>query len=234
MNDTRINKLISQLGIASRRNAEKMIENGKVFINNKVAKIGQKVSLNDEIKINGVVVNKIQEHKYYLLNKPKKTICSLKDNFNRTIVTDLIDDDTYLFPVGRLDYDTTGVLLITNDGELANRLTHPSYNIKRVYRARLDKPITYQHLKYLNGQNVYVNKKLSTQVVEQIDNKSYLITISQGSYHHIKKLFELVERKVIDLKRIEFASLTCEKMMVGQYRKLKLNEIKKLKLLVNL
>lgn len=230
--EVRINKFLSQNGIASRRHAEEMIKNGNVLINDKVATLGQKVLPSDVVKVNGTIVNTNIELKYYLINKPKKTICSLKDNFNRQLVVDLIEDDDYLFPVGRLDYDTTGVLLITNDGELANKLTHPSSQIERVYRARLNQPLNKKELFFLNSENVCVNNKQSFQIVEQVNNKTYLVTITQGSYHHIKKMFELVDKKVVDLKRIMFANLTCEKMMVGEYRKLKNHEIKKLKLLL--
>ena len=233
MNEIRINKFLSQQGIVSRREAEKLILEGKILINDQVAKLGQKINSNDVIKINNQIIfhNPI-EYKYYLLNKPKKTICSLKDNFQRQTVIDLIDDPDYLYPVGRLDYDTTGVLLITNDGEMANKLMHPSYQIIRIYRARLDSSLNFADLKFLNSHRVMVDNKQSIQKVEQVDKKTYLVTINQGHYHHIKKLFALVNKIVLDLKRVQFGFLTCEKMMVGEYRQLKSNEIKKLKALV--
>ncbi len=230
----RINKYLSQAGYASRREAEELIKKNKVKVNGKFAILGQRVNENDVVEVNGNVIKLIEEKKYYLLNKPKKTICTLKDNFNRVKVVDLIDDDSYLFPVGRLDYDTTGVILITNDGELANKLAHPSSQIKRIYRARLNESLNLKEFNFLNSDDVIINNKKSKQVVDQVENKSYLITISQGSYHHIKKLFELVDKKVLDLKRIEFAGLTCDKMPVGSYRMLKPHEIKLLKKLVNL
>lgn len=233
MNEIRINKFLSQQGIVSRREAEKLIIEGKILVNDQVAKLGQKISSNDVVKINNqIVFHSPIEHKYYLLNKPKKTICSLKDNFQRQTVIDLIDDPDYLYPVGRLDYDTTGVLLITNDGEMANKLMHPSYQIIRIYRARLDSSLNFADLKFLNSHRVMVDNKQSIQKVEQVDKKTYLVTINQGHYHHIKKLFTLVNKTVLDLKRVQFGFLTCEKMMVGEYRQLKSNEIKKLKALV--
>lgn len=233
MNEIRINKFLSQQGIVSRREAEKLIIEGKILVNDQVAKLGQKISSNDVVKINNqIVFHSPIEHKYYLLNKPKKTICSLKDNFQRQTVIDLIDDPDYLYPVGRLDYDTTGVLLITNDGEMANKLMHPSYQIIRIYRARLDSSLNFADLKFLNSHRVMVDNKQSIQKVEQVDKKTYLVTINQGHYHHIKKLFALVNKIVLDLKRVQFGFLTCEKMMVGEYRQLKSNEIKKLKALV--
>lgn len=230
----RINKYLSQCGIASRRVAEELIFNKKVKVNGEFAILGQKIFETDTVLVNNKPVIFNENKIYYLLNKPKKTICTLKDNFGREKVTDLINDDNYLFPIGRLDYNTTGVLIITNDGELANKLIHPSSEIKRIYRARLDKTLTHKELLFLNSPNVEVNGKPSLQVVEQVDTKSYLITLHQGSYHHIKELFKIVNRNVIDLKRIEFAGLTCEGMVVGSYRKLKPFEIKMLKKMVNL
>ena len=230
----RINKFLSQCGFSSRRQAEELIKNKKVIINNKIAILGQKIYEKDIVLVNQKQIEIKQEKKYYLINKPKKTLCTLKDNFNRQIIIDLIDDDDYLFPVGRLDYNTTGVSLITNDGELAHTLTHPSYNIKRVYRARLDQSLSKKELFFLNSNKVTINGKNSKQIIEQIDKKSYLVTLWEGSYHHVKKIFEEVNKKVYDLKRIEFAGLTCEKMPVGSYRSLKIHEIKLLKKIVEI
>ncbi|MGL6124912.1 MAG: pseudouridine synthase [Metamycoplasmataceae bacterium] len=234
MEEIRVQKLISQSGIASRREAEELIKSKKVLINGDVAILGQRAKSTDEITVNGKIIPKIQEHKYYIINKPKKTICTLKDNFNRTIITDLIDEKDYIYPIGRLDYNTTGVLLLTNDGELANKLTHPSNEIIRRYRARLDAKLEKNELNYLNGDNIFVNGKISKQTVELIESKTYLVTLREGSYHHVKKIFELVEREVVDLKRIEFAGLTNEKLMVGEYRKLKPFEVRSLKKLVGM
>ena len=234
MEEIRIQKIISQAGVASRREAEELIKKQKVSINGIIASLGQKAKSSDKIVVNGKEIPQQQDHKYYIINKPKKTICTLKDNFNRTIITDLIDEDSYIYPIGRLDYNTTGVLLLTNNGELANRLAHPSFEVVRRYRARLDFKLDKNELIYLNGDNVIVNGKVSKQIIELIESKTYLITLREGSYHHIKKIFELVEREVIDLKRIEFAGLTVEKMMVGEYRKLKSTEVKSLKKLVGI
>ncbi|MGL4251998.1 MAG: pseudouridine synthase [Metamycoplasmataceae bacterium] len=234
MKETRVQKLISHAGVASRREAEELIKKGQVLINGEPAVLGQKAKENDEIIVNGKVLPQIKEHKYYIINKPKKTVCTLKDNFNRTIITDLIDEEDYIYPVGRLDYNTTGALLLMNNGELANKLIHPSFEIVRKYRARLDNTLTKKELLYLNGDNIYVNGKLSKQNVELIESRTYLVTLKEGSYHHIKKLFELVEREVVDLKRVEFAGLTVEKLMVGEYRKLKALEVRALKKLVGI
>ncbi len=234
MEEIRIQKLISQGGVASRREAEELIKKGKVTVNGKIATIGQKATQKDIIIINGKELSQPKEHKYYIINKPERTICTLKDNFNRAIITDLIDETDYIYPIGRLDYNTTGVLLLTNNGELANRLAHPSFEVIRRYRARLDSKLEKNELDFLNGDNVIVNGKISKQIVELIESKTYLITLREGSYHHIKKIFKLVEREVLDLKRIEFAGLTVDKLMLGQYRRLKASEVKMLKKLVGI
>lgn len=225
----RINKFLSQAGICSRRKAEEMIKNKEVTINNQVANIGQKVFENDIVKIkNQIITNKV-EKKYYLINKPKKTICSLKDNFDRNIVVNLIENDDYLFPVGRLDYNTTGALLITNDGELANALTHPSSEIIRIYHAKIDQKLKKQELDILNSNSILINEKPSIQKVIPISEKSYEVELKQGSYRHVKKLFESVNKNVVELKRISFAGISCEKMPLGSYRKLTPFEIKQLR-----
>ncbi|ADE19524.1 pseudouridine synthase [Mycoplasma crocodyli] len=226
----RIQKLLSQAGIASRRSSEELIKKGLVKINDKVALVGQKASFNDKITVNGKEI--LQEKKvYYILNKPAKYVCTNKDNFDRKKVIDLLPNDVRIFPVGRLDYDTTGVLLLTNDGELSNKLIHPSFKILRKYRARLDEPLSRQDLNELNKDQI-INGKLSSQSVEQLDNKTYLVSLHQGTYHHVKELFSKVGRLVINLKRVEFAGLGVEKIPVGEFRSLTMKEIKSLHNLV--
>ncbi|MGP1451303.1 MAG: pseudouridine synthase [Metamycoplasmataceae bacterium] len=233
MEKIRIQKVIAQSGYCSRRKAEELIIQNKVKVNNQLATIGMLVDLNDQIYINGKKINQKEEFVYFLLNKPPKTICTLNDPQNRKKVTDLIDTDKRIFTVGRLDYDTTGVLFLTNDGDFAYKLTHPKFNIVRKYRARLNEPLTINEIKKLN-QPVKINEIFSNQLVEQIDNKTYLVTLNLGTYHHIKELFKIVDKKVINLKRIEYAGITVEKMMVGQYRKLSINELKNIKTLIHL
>ncbi|UUD36613.1 rRNA pseudouridine synthase [Mycoplasmopsis citelli] len=232
VNLQRIQKLLSQAGIASRREAESFIKAGRVTINGKVAQLGDKATFKDEILVDKKPIAP-EEHVYFVLNKPPKTVCTLKDNFNRTIVTDLIDTPYKIFPVGRLDYDTTGVLLLTNDGDLSNKLTHPSFEILRVYRARLNEPLSKEEFKRLN-RPLMINKTLSKQQIIQADTKSYFVILHVGTYHHVKKIFESVNKLVINLKRVEYAGITVEKLPVGHYRKLTLKEIKNLKNLVRI
>lgn len=231
MKQERIQKIISQSGFCSRRNAEKLIEQKRVKVNNVLATIGQLASFDDEIKIDNKAINSKEEFVYFLINKPQKTICTLNDPLGRTKVTDLIDTNKRIFPVGRLDYDTTGALILTNDGDLSYKLTHPKFEIIRKYRARLNESLQKNEINILN-QPVMINGSISKQVVEQVDKKTYVVTLHIGTYHHIKELFKTVGKKVISLKRIEFAGINVEKMMLGQYRKLTFKELKSLKNLV--
>ncbi|KUH47374.1 pseudouridine synthase [Mycoplasmopsis meleagridis] len=228
----RLQKIIANSGFCSRREAEKYIFNSKVKVNNKIAKIGQLASYDDKIEINNQLIS-FNNFKlvYFLLNKPKKTISSAKDPQKRTTVVDLIKTDQRIVPVGRLDYNTTGALLLTNDLNLVNKLTHPKYQIIRVYRARINIPLTLKEFKEIN-RGIIVNGKISHQIVDQVADKSYLIQLHVGSYHHIKELFKYFNREVINLKRISYANLTVEKMPEGSYRSLKIKEIKDLKRLI--
>lgn len=231
----RIQKIIAQAGIASRRKAEELIKEGKVIINGKVASLGDKGTMNDEIIVDGVPIIEKEEFVYYVINKPDKVITSLKDPSGRLVITDFIPEKRRIVPVGRLDYDTTGTLLLTNDGELVYRLTHPSYEVKRTYRARITRPLTKQELKKLNYGEIEVNGVMSKQKVEQVEAKSYLVTLHVGTYHHVKKLFEHFDTKVIGLSRTSYAGIShVGKLAMGEYRKLNIKEVRMLKQLVGL
>ncbi|WP_435128352.1 pseudouridine synthase [Mycoplasma sp. 6243] len=235
MEKIRLQKLLSQAGIASRREAETLIKKGYVTVNGMVAKLGDKADFRDNVFVKNKPIFQ-QKKVYYVLNKPTKTITTLKDNFNRPSVIDLMNVPYKVFPVGRLDYDTTGALIMTNDGDLANKLMHPKYQIPRVYRARINEKLSIKELKKLNSI-VKVNGVKSVQDVIPCGSdspKSYFVVLTQGTYHHVKELFKLVDKLVINLKRLEYAGITVEKMPIGTYRPLSLKEVKDLKNLVRL
>ena len=148
----RLQKAIAASGYCSRRRAEGLIEEGKVKVNGvSVKQLGTKVETEDIIEVNGEVITKQQKKVYYLLNKPSGYICSLKDEKGRKVVTDLVDTKLRIYPIGRLDYDTTGLLLLTNDGEFANLLMHPSNEVEKIYRATVEGILT--------GEEIYSLKK---------------------------------------------------------------------------
>ena len=235
----RLQKVISDNGYTSRRKAEDLIKQGKVLVNGEVATIGQKVNTTDEIIIEGNILSKdIDSKVYYLLNKPRGVVTTASDEKGRKTVIDLIDTEKRIYPVGRLDYDTTGCLLLTNDGELTNKLTHPSNNIDKVYVAKIKGIITGVDINKLkNGVKIYNFKTSKCRVkLKSFDKKSQTslveLTIHEGHNHQVKKMFEAVGYDVIKLTRTRFAFLDVKSLKSGEYRQLLPHEVKKLYSLV--
>ena len=230
----RLQKYLSSCGVASRRKSEELIAAGRVVVNDiVVTDMGFKVTNKDKIYVDNVLIEK-SEKVYYLLYKPEKTICSLHDEKGRKTVIDLIDTNERIFPVGRLDYDTTGVLILTNDGELTNKLTHPKGNIRKTYSAKIDGIIKDDEIKKLESGIVLngVKTKKSYVKVRKIDkqnNKSYVeITITEGRNHQVKNMFESVGHKVLKLKRISYEFLNLSGLKKGEYRDISLKEVHQL------
>ena len=230
----RLQKIIASSGYCSRRKAEELIQKGKVFVNGEiVTELGTKVNPSDDIIINGVHLQK-EEHVYFLLNKPRSVICSASDEHNRVTVVDLINTDKRIYPVGRLDYDTTGLILLTNDGELANTLMHPKNGVQKKYVAKLNKCLAIADYKTL-VQGVVIDGIKCTptrvKIKKNDQEKDYSIvevTIIEGRNHIIKKLFEELGYLVDKLSRIEYGFLNIDKMKSGDYRELSIKEVKKL------
>ena len=227
----RLQKVIAEAGIASRRKAEELIVNGKVKVNGiVVTELGTKVDNKDEIEVNNELIVK-EEKEYYLLNKPRGVITSTSDDKGRTTVVDLIDTTSRIYPVGRLDYDTTGALLLTNDGEFANILTHPKNNIDKVYLAKLNGIIKGEQINKLKDgvmlDNVLVKpSRVKLKKVDTTKNTSMVeITIHEGKNHEVKRLFENVGFLVDKLTRERIGIFNLEGLKSGEYRKLTLKEI---------
>lgn len=231
----RLQKVIASSGYTSRRKAEELITQGKVYVNGKqVKELGTKVNYEDVITIDGNVINKEIQKEYYLLNKPRNYICSLSDEKKRKTVVSLIETSTRIYPVGRLDYDTTGLLILTNDGELANILMHPSNNVEKVYIAKIEGILTVEEIKRLSEgiiidkvkckpKRVKVRKKdleKNTEIVE--------VSIVEGRNHIVKRIFNEMGHEVIKLKREKYAFLDVKDLASGEYRTLSLKEVKKL------
>ncbi len=230
----RLQKVIAESGYTSRRKAEELIKDGKVKVNGIIIKeLGTKVSSSDEIIVNDQVLT-IEEKVYYLLNKPREVVTTTSDEYNRKTVIDLIDTDKRIYPVGRLDYDTTGLLILTNDGELANRLMHPSNEIDKVYIAKIEGILTPKEMMELKNGVVIDGVKTSksrvkVRKVDKSNNTSIVeITIHEGKNHQVKRMFEAVGKEVIKLKRERIAFLDLTGLNSGEYRKLNHKEVSKL------
>ena len=231
----RLQKVIANSGFTSRRKAEDLIKSGKVFVNGeRVTELGTKVNYSDAIEVNGTMLKLEEDKVYYLLNKPRGVISSSSDEVGRTTVVDLIDTEKRIYPIGRLDYDTTGLLLLTNDGELANTLMHPKYNVEKKYVAKLNKFFEISDLKKLEKGILIDNIKcIPTRVKIKTNNREkdfsiIEISIVEGRNHIIKKVFNELGYLVDKLSRIEYAFLNLDGLKSGEYRELSIKEVKKL------
>ena len=229
--EVRINKFISQSGICSRREADKLIKKGVVHVNGeKCLTLGAKIKIDDKVEVNGKIVNP-ERKVYILLNKPKDFITTKKDTHNRKTVFDLLKGvDKRVFHVGRLDRNTTGLLLFTNDGDLSKKLTHPSYKVKKIYYVTLDKAINYTDIKKIRNGIKIENEIIKVDNISTLDKKNEVgIEIHIGKNRIVRKIFEKIGFKVVKLDRIMFGMLTKQNLPRGKWRKLTESEIRILK-----
>lgn len=227
----RLQKYIAESGYTSRRKAEELIKQGKVIVNgNVVTELGTKVSGKEEIIIDGNLLTK-EEKEYYLLNKPRGVITTTNDDKKRKTVVDLINTNKRIYPIGRLDYDTTGVLLLTNDGEFSNILMHPNERIEKVYVAKIKGIIKGEEINKLK-QGVVIDGrktekcKVKLRRVDTKNNTSYVsLIIHEGRNHQVKNMFKTIGFEVLKLKRERVGIFTLEGLNSGEYRKLTPKEI---------
>lgn len=231
----RINKYLAEHGIASRRRADEIIANGRVLINGNVATLGTNVEDDDEVCVDGTVIS-TQEKKeaYFIMNKPKGVVCTVSDDRGRKTVMDLLPNDIgRVFPVGRLDYATEGLLILTNDGDLAFRLTHPKNEIPKTYMVRIEGTLTEKDLNPIRSGvelDGVLTKKCKAHIVET--NKNYTkvhITITEGKNRQVRRMFEAIGKNVEFLKRISIGQLKLSGLDRGQIRPLTNDEILYLK-----
>lgn len=228
----RIQKRISSLGYCSRRKAEELISDGKVKVNGiTVREMGVKVKSSDTIEVENTILDNNKNYEYYILNKPKGVVSTASDDLGRKTVVDLIDTRTRIYPIGRLDYDTTGLLLLTNDGVLANKLMHPSSNIYKTYVARVDGIVKGYDIKRLKDGVMIDGVKtakchVKLKSVDAKKEKSIVeLTIHEGKNHQVKKMFESLGYRVSKLKREKYANMDLTGLKIGEYRKLSNKEI---------
>lgn len=225
----RINKFLAACGIASRRECDKLVQSGAVKVNGRTALLGTDVSEGDSVTVNGSPVN-IKKNEYYILNKPKGYICAVRDDKGRKTVLDLMPQGVgRIYPVGRLDYDSEGLLILTTDGALAQHLTHPSNEVPKTYLVKIEGTITEAGLNPIrSGIDIggYVTKKCKAHIVET--NREYTkiqITVTEGKNREIRKMFEALGKEVSLLKRIKIGDISLRGLDRGAYRKLSKEEI---------
>lgn len=232
----RLQKVIANYGYCSRRKAEELITKRKVKVNgNIVSELGTKVSSQDMIEVEGNVINSTEMQKvYYLLNKPRGIITSTTDDKGRKTVVDLIDTTVRIYPVGRLDYDTTGALLLTNDGELANLLMHPKNHVEKVYIVKVRGLVGKVQLNqlstgvYIDGVKTSRAKARIQKYDKKTDTSIVELTIHEGKNHQVKNMFKAIGYDVLKLKRERIAFLDIKNLKSGEYRQLSIKEVKKL------
>lgn len=231
----RLQKAIADSGYCSRRKAEEKIAEGRVQVNGEIiTTMGYQVSDEDIIIVEGKKINLAEKKVYYLLNKPREVISSVSDDKNRKTVVDLIKSDLRIYPIGRLDYDTTGLILLTNDGELANKLMHPKNEIEKTYLAKVEGLISKEDILKLKrkllieGRPVFIKKVKIRKKDLKKEMTLVEITIVEGRNHIVKKIFSAIGHEVIKLTRISYAFLTLDNLKSGEYRMLSLKEVKKL------
>jgi 23S rRNA pseudouridine2605 synthase len=240
MPQERLQKFLSRAGVASRRAAEELIRAGRVAVNGQVVTaMGVKINPDqDVVQVDGRPVRVTAAPRTVMLHKPYGYVCTTRDPQGRRVVTELLGNQAgRLYPVGRLDYDATGLLLLTNDGELAYRLTHPSYLVSRTYRVTVTGAVSRETLGRmaagvdLDGRTVYPEVQLNKR---EPDKTVLEITVHEGRHHLIKRILEQVGHPVMKLKRIAFGPLTLEGLPRGAFRELTRREILALKAEVDL
>lgn len=231
----RINKFLAEQGVASRRKADEMIAAGRVTINEKTATLGSDVTDNDKVAVDGNPIgNAAPSLVYYVMNKPKGVVCTMSDDRGRKTVADLLPEGIgRVFPVGRLDYDTEGLLILTNDGNLSNALTHPRNEVQKTYLAKIEGTLTEKDLNPIRSGidlDGVLTKKCKAHIVET--NKDYTkvhITISEGRNREIRRMFESIGKNVCFLKRVKIGTLTLAGLDRGAIRPLTAKGVESLK-----
>lgn len=231
----RLNKFLAQNGVGARRKISDFLSENEVTVNNKrVAEPGIRINpQTDQVAVNGKPLAKVEKFVYYLLNKPKGVISSVSDEHGRKTVVDLIKTSERIYPVGRLDANTKGVIILTNDGELSHKLTHPSFHIDKTYVCLIPGKVNFHQLSKLqNGIELKEGKTAPAKVkiLEDKNNRTQMeLTIHEGRNHQVKRMLSKIGLELLDLKRTAIGDLGTGELSLGEYRELTEAEIYKLK-----
>jgi pseudouridine synthase len=238
MSGTRLNKYIASSGLCSRRKADELIDSGVVMVNGKkITELGFSVNPKDKVFVNGKLIHPVK-HEYYRFYKPAGYITTADDEKGRKTIYDLLPENLHhLKPVGRLDKDSTGLIILTNDGDLINELTHPSAKVPKLYRVAINAKITQNDIdKMYKGIEIEKGKTAYAQVdILEIDSNSTVmeILLYQGLNRQIRKMFEFLGYEVLSLKRIQHATLNLDGLKRGEFKPIKPRQIKELRNFLN-
>lgn len=228
-------KYIADAGICSRRKAQEMIVRGLVTVNKQVTKqLTYRVGTKDVVAVDGTVIKPVKHKLYILLNKPKDYITTVSDQAGRRTIMDLLEGVAErVYPVGRLDRNTTGLLVLTNDGEFSNYLTHPRYHVEKVYLVGLDKPLAHEHAQQALEEGIELHDGVSTfdaiSYVPRTNKRQVYVTLHSGKNRIVRRMFESMGYDVLKLDRVSFAGLTKQGLRLGMWRYLTPDEVQELK-----
>ncbi len=232
MEKTRINKYLSEVGFCSRREADRMLEHGRITVNGVVPEMGTKVSDEDEIMVDGVSIRKTEEeHVYIALNKPVGIVCTTDTKREKDNIIDFLNHPKRIFPIGRLDKPSEGLILLTSDGDIVNKILRARNNHGKEYIVRVDKPITPQFLHKMRNGIPILGTVTNKCEVEQIDTLSFRIVLTQGLNRQIRRMCEYLGYEVKKLKRIRIMNIKLD-LPVGQWRDLTAEELSELNTLL--
>ena len=226
---TRINKFLSEVGYCSRRQADGLIEQGRIYVNKKPAKMGMKVSEDDLIEVDGEKINQSKKKKIFIaLNKPRGVVCTTNAGVEENNIIDFLNFPERVFPIGRLDKSTTGLILLTNDGETANKILKTANDNEKEYLVKVNRPIPLSILKEMSEGIPILDKKTKKCVVEKIKTNQFKIILTQGLNRQIRRMCDYFDYKVVALQRIRIMNIKLD-IPEGKYRLLTDGEIKLLK-----
>ena len=226
---TRINKFLSEVGYCSRRQADGLIDQGRIYVNKKPAKMGMKVSEDDMIEVDGEKINQSKKNKIFIaLNKPKGVVCTTNAGVEENNIIDFLNFPERVFPIGRLDKSTTGLILLTNDGETANKILKTANDNEKEYLVKVNRPIPVSVLREMSEGVPILNKKTKKCVVEKVKTNQFKIILTQGLNRQIRRMCDYFDYKVVALQRIRIMNIKLD-IPEGKYRLLTEGEIKLLR-----
>ena len=225
---TRINKYLSQIGYCSRREADKLIEMGRIMVNSKEAKMGYKVQKDDVIHVDGEKIKKKKTKRIFIaLNKPRGVVCTTNAGVEENNIIDYLNFRERVFPIGRLDKTTTGLILLTNDGDTANKILKTAYNNEKEYLVRVNRPISETVLKKMSEGVEILGKKTRKCKVEKLKSTEFKIILTQGLNRQIRRMCEYFDFRVVALQRVRIMNIKLD-IKEGKYRLLNDKEIAEL------